>query len=480
MSRFRLNHPTARALAVSLTSAFIAGCAVGPDYRAPEPGVDASFVNAEGSAAEPVADFWRGFNDATLNRLIEQALAANHDVRIAVASLREARAARDGIDAERWPSLSARVDAERGIQPQTQAPGTRDERTKNTFNVALDASWEVNFFGRYRRENEAAAANVSAAEAGVNAARVSVVAEVARNYFELRGLQRQLAVAQSALVNQEAAYKLVQAREAAGRGTALDTARALALLEGTRAGVPALEARVQTTSYALAVLTANVPASMQALVREPQPLPGLPAVAGIGTPATLLQRRPDVRIAERQLAAATANIGVAKADLYPRITITGLLGLNAGSVSALSESQAFQYNLGTQMLWNLIDFGRRRAQIGQAEARTEAASLRFEKTVLTALQETEAALVSLNRTQRQTENLFNAAQASEQAAKLARARFDAGVSNFLDVLDAERQVLSDQDRLAQGQTAAATALVSVYKALGGGWPLAERVTEAAR
>jgi multidrug efflux system outer membrane protein len=132
------------------------------------------------------------------------------------------------------------------------------------------------------------------------------------------------------------------------------------------------------------------------------------------------------------------------------------------------------------MLWNLIDFGRRRAQIGQAEARTEAASLRFEKTVLTALQETEAALVSLNRTQRQTENLFNAAQASEQAAKLARARFDAGVSNFLDVLDAERQVLSDQDRLAQGQTAAATALVSVYKALGGGWPLAERVTEAAR
>lgn len=453
----------------------LAGCAVGPDHRAPQAQAGARFVEADDrtTSAEPPQAFWRGFNDTTLDALVERALTANHDVRIAVANLRGARAVLRGVEAERWPSVGVRAEAERGVQPQTQAPGSRDDRTGNTFNAAFDASWELDLFGRVARAREAAAATVGAAEAGIDAVRVSVIAEVARSYFELRGLQRQLDVATSSIANQQSAFDLVGARADAGRATDLDVARARALLESTRATVPALEARLRATAYALAVLTARTPDAVQELVRQPQPLPGLPAVVGIGTPESLLRRRPDLRIAERQLAAATATIGAATAELYPRVTITGLLGLNAGTVSALAQGAAFQYNLGTQMLWSLVDFGRRRAVIAQADARAEAAALRFEQTVLVALQETETALASLNRSQRRTEHLFDAARASEKAAELARARFEAGVSNFFDVLDAERQVLADQDRLVQGQTAAATALVAVYKALGGGWSRAD-------
>jgi multidrug efflux system outer membrane protein len=456
----------------------LSGCAVGPDYHKPATPVAPSFDNTIAGNAEPEQQFWHAFHDPELDQLVSDALVANHDIRIAVANLREARAVRVEVGSQGLPTVGVQADAGREILPQTETLGattTREQRTTNVFDVGLDASWELDFFGRYRRAAEAADATVTAAEASVQDAQISVIAEVARNYFQLRGEQRQLAVAQDAVTNQEANLNLVEARLSAGRGTELDRARARSQVENTRSIVPTLEAAIARSSYRLAVLTGRSPTELAALVREAKPLPALAPVNGIGTPEALLRRRPDIRIAERQLAASSADIGVSTADLFPHVSITGLLGLNAGTIGALGQAQAFVYNLGASATWTLFDFGQRRARVTQAEARNDAALARYQKAVLIALEETEAALVTFNRTERQADSLFDAARDSEQAAKIARIRFENGATDFLTVLDAERQVLADQNGLAQAQTAAGTSLIAIYKALGAGWPTATTV-----
>jgi outer membrane protein, multidrug efflux system len=265
----------------------------------------------------------------------------------------------------------------------------------------------------------------------------------------------------------------VQARVNAGRGTELDVARATAQAEDTRAAIPALEASIELERFRLAVLTGRAPSELAYLSAEAKPLPGLAPVDAIGTPASLLRRRPDIRVAERQLAGATANIGLAEADWFPTVTFSGLLGLNSTRPADLGTGQAFYYDLGGVIRWNILDFGRIRARIAQSEVKADSALALYEKTVLLALEETEGALVSFSRNQRRAESLFKAEQASEKAAGLARVRFEAGVTDFLAVLDAERQLLADRDNLAQAQTDAGTSLVAIYKALGGGWTAAQ-------
>jgi multidrug efflux system outer membrane protein len=449
------------------------GCALGPDYKEPPTKAPAAFENTVGDGQEPPREFWKRFEDPVLDGLVDDALKANHDIRIAVASLREARAIRREVDANAWPTVDLSTSARRQVIPESQFSAPRDQRTHNAYDASVDASWEANLFGKFSRGSESAAASVSAAEAGVAAAQVSVTGEVAINYFQLRGLQLRLKLAQESLKNQESNLQLVQGRLGAGRGTELDTTRAQAQVESTRAAIPALEASIEVARYRLAVLTGRAPTELAALSAQAQPLPGIAPVEGIGTPASLLRRRPDIRVAERRLAAATANIGVAEADLFPTVTFSGLLGLNATSPAGLGTGQAFYYNLGGLINWNVLDFGRVRARITQSEAKTESALAQYEKTVLSALEETEGALVTFNRNQRRTDSLYKAAQASNRAAELARLRFEAGVTDFLVVLDAERQLLNDRDSLAQAQTDAGTSLVSVYKALGGGWTAAQ-------
>jgi len=458
------------AIAPWLLAALLAGCALGPEYRTPPSKLAADFENASGNQQEPPREFWRRFDDPVLNGLMDDAIKANHDIRIAVANLQAARAVQRGVDAQAWPSVGSNVSATREVIPQSFAPGVSVNRRKlNDYDTSIDANWELNLFGRYTRASQSAAASVSAAQAGVAAAQVSVTAEVARNYFELRGQQLRLQIAQQSLQNQQANLDLVQARLDAGRGTELDTTRAQSQVENTRAVVPALQAAIERSRYRLAVLTGRAPTELSFLASDAQALPGIKPVDGIGTPAALLRRRPDIQIAERQLAAATADIGASKADLFPSVSITGLLGLNALTPGALNSGQAYYYNLGASIAWTLLDFGRIRSRISQNEARADAALALYEKTVLTALEETEGALITFDRDQRRAESLFKAAHASEQAAKLARARFEAGVTDFLNVLDAERQLLADRDGLAQAQTDAGTSLIAVYKALGGGW-----------
>jgi outer membrane protein, multidrug efflux system len=427
----------------------------------------AEFVNAKASAAEPVERFWRAFNDADLNDLVVAALKTNTDLRIAAARLAEAQALALGTEGLGRPNLNATAGAGRA----RSGNGTGSSVTGNQFNGGLESTWELDLFGRIGYEKRSAAANVLAASALQRAAQVSVAAEVARTYFELRGQQEQLRVASSSLTTQEAALKLVDARLQAGRGTALDTERATALVQNTAAAVPALQGALARSRLRLAVLTGQTPQTAANLLTETKTLPGLPAtsLSQIGSPETLLRRRPDIAAAEQQWRAALAQTGAAQKALFPTLKFNGSLGLNAGRIGDLGQPSAFVFNLGASMLWALVDNGQRQSQINAASARSDAALAAFDKTVLLALEETESALATHSRAQQQTALLFKAKQSAQRAAEIARARFGAGVSDFLAVLDAERELLAAQDRLAQAQTGAATSLVAVYRALAGGW-----------
>ncbi|USX23050.1 efflux transporter outer membrane subunit [Oxalobacteraceae bacterium OTU3REALA1] len=458
--------PASLAIAVSLT---LAACSSAPPAKHFEPVLGAGFTNAPTSAKaeEPVSQFWRGFNDPLLDSLVERALAANTDVRSAAASLREARALNRFADANLLPSIGVSAGAARIRGPNDAGVVS----TNNNYSAGLDVSWEADLFGRLGDARRAAEANVLVGAAGVRAAQVSVAAEVARNYFDLRGLQEQLRVAVSSLETQNEALKLVDARLDVGRGTALDSERARALVKSTAANIPALESALIRTRYRIAVLCGQQPTALDTELEPVKPLPGLQAVelSAIGSPAAMLRRRPDIQLAEAQVSAAAAQVGVARSALFPQIVLGGTLGQNAQHLSELAKGPAYVYNLGAQLTWNLLDFGRIRAQIAAADARNDGAMIAYERAVLTALEETEGALASYTRSQRQATLLYEAAQSSEQAALIARERFAVGSTDFLTVLDAERELLAARDRLAQSQAGAATTLVAVYKALAGGW-----------
>jgi len=469
--RVRLGLPLAAALLAG-------GCAVGPDYREPKPALDASFVNAPAAAANPssadIATFWRGFGDAELTALIDRAIAVNGDVRIAQARLQESRANLQGARAELLPNIGVAADAGRTLTPEYLLPGaSRSQRTTSFYDAGFTASWELDFFGRNRRASESAAAQLDSSQAGVHAAQTVVAAEVARNYLELRGLQLRLAVARDSIVNQRESLRLTSARLDAGRGTQLDVARAQTQLAGTEAILPTLQSAVDRSSYRIATLVAEPLREVAARLATPRLLPTLPvtdlSALPLGTPEQLLRRRPDLVQSERQLAAATAEIGVATADLFPRVNLVGLIGFATNQLSGFGAATSQQYSLAAGLTWPLLDFGRVRSRISASEARALQSLASYEQTVATALEETESALSQFSHSAEQTDKLAIAAASAEQAARLSKLRFDAGAVDFLIVLDAERQSLIARDALVLAQVGQATALVSVYRALGGGW-----------
>jgi len=472
--------PRPAALAALAAAALVAGCAVGPDYRRPATPLDAGFVNAGASGvnaaslATDIASFWRGFGDPALTALVERAIAANGDVRIAQGRLQEARALSREADAVALPSAGVDAGVTRSVQPLTQQPGaSRSERTGTVYDAGFIANWELDLFGRFRRGSEAAAAQVSASEAGLHAAHTSVAAEVARNYLQLRGLQQRLQVTEAAIANQRDVLRLTSLRFDAGRGTQLDVVSSRTLVESTEATLPALQGAIEATVFRLATLTAQPPRVLLEQLAAPAPLPGLPvtdlAALPVGTPEQWLLRRPDLIAAERRLAAATANIGVARADLFPRVSLSGLLGLNTAQFADLGDSDAGVYSLGVGLLWTPLDFGARQARVAATEARAQQSLADYEQAVALALEETEGAFSSFNRNAQQAVRYDRAARSAAEAARLARLRYQAGVSDFLFVLEAERAMLNNQDLLVQAQTGTAAALVSVYRALGGGW-----------
>lgn len=462
-----------KGLGVSIVALAVSGCVVGPRYNPPvmpAPPAFASQAQPGLDPAEPLARFWTRFDDALLNRLMEAALAANHDVRLAAARLQEARALRRETRFDRWPTVEAGAGYTKSKQSTDQSPGSSEsERRSALYDAGFDATWELDLFGRVRRAVEARTAASQAAEFDLRAVQVSVVGELARTYFELRGLQGQLAVLRRNLENQRATLDMTHARLEAGRGTEFDAERARAQVELTAASIPGLEAAAATAAHRVAVLTGQLPAALLAELQPAVELPAWPEVTTIGSPETLLRRRPDVQAAERRLASQTALVGVAVADLFPRVAFSASVGRSADDIGALDGSDASRYRFGPSITWPALNLGRVRARVRASRARTDQALAFYEQTVLQAIEETENALVTSLRARERAEHLALAAQASERAAELARLRFEGGVSDFLQVLDAERTLLEAQDRLAASRTAATTALVAVYKALAGGW-----------
>lgn len=464
----------------------LAGCSVGPGYVRPDMPLPAAYAQAAPTtaasatvtattvtSATPAADlaFWRGFGDPQLSSLVEQALDANHDLRVALAHYDRVNALLRSAGFDRLPTITAGASGSDVRGSADQAPGmARGDRDRSEYSAGANVGWELDLFGRIRRNVEAQRAEAAASAADLAAAQVAIVGEVARTYIELRGLQERLRVANDNAGNQRETLRLVEARLQAGRGTEFDSARARAQLESTSGRIPALEARVAFAMHRLAVLVGRTPEALVAELQAEKPLPMLPAALDPGTPGELLRRRPDIAAAEQRLHAATARIGVATAELFPRFTLAGLIGSQALDTSALFERNSETRLLALGIDWSFLDSGRVRARIAATGADADAALARYERTVLGALEDTENALVRYAKARVEDAHLARAAIDSAQAARLARVRFDAGAADLFEVLDAERTRLQAQDAFAEGRSRSASSAVSLYVALAGGWP----------
>lgn len=472
------------AIAMCLT---LSACMVGPDYRAPDVYEPESFFGANAdlvARAEPEIQWWAELHDPILNRLIVRAIRHNHSLRIARANLRTARALLDeqrfqlypivpvggGISREKFSESSSSGGSATGGTSGGDTGGF--DRTQTFYDVGLDASWELDFFGGVRRSIESLSADYQAFEAQPYAVFISVAAEVARTYVEARGAQYQLNVARRNASNQQSTFELTRTLLEGGRGTAVDIARARAQLATTLATIPPLEVDVARAIHRLSVLVGRPPGALYTVLAKPRDLPALPTVVGIGDPGLLLRRRPDIFAAERRLASATARIGVRVADLFPRVRLIGSFGYLSTSIEDLLDESSQQYSFGPTLSWAAFDLGRVRARIRAAEASADGQLATYERTVLRALEETENAIVGYTREIVRRARLRVAANASQRAAKLSRIRYRGGVDSFINVLDAERRLLEAQTQLAVSETQAARSLVALYKALGGGWQYA--------
>jgi multidrug efflux system outer membrane protein len=451
----------------------LTGCSVGPKYARPNVAVDPSFHNATPTTYgpnEPIAQFWTQFQDPMLDRLVAEGMTSNYDLKIAMARLREARALRRETKFDQFPTVTAEADFTKSKLSTDQGQGFPSNLLQNElYEANFDAFWEIDFFGRVRKTVDAATAAVQATADDVRSAQVSVASEIARNYMELRGLQSQLAVAQRNADNQASTLEVTEARLEAGRGTEFDTERARAQLNSTRAIIPAIRTQIAFAEDRLAVLVGKAPSALVDELNKPGDLPRLPERIDVGSPEELLRRRPDIAAAERRVAQQTALVGVAVADLFPRVVFSGSVGLNAREFSNLGGQGSSEYSFGPSVTWPAFNLGRVRARIRASEARNDQVLAQYQNTVLQAIEETENALVALDESRSRNDELTKAAQSSKNAAELARIRFEGGIADFLQVLDAERTELDAEDRLAQSRTDTATATIAVYNALGVGF-----------
>jgi len=467
-----------RRIELLLSAALAQACAaVGPDHTPPTAELPAAFLAAgEGAAAAvplvvgtpDLTGWWLGLGDDQLSQLVERALAEGLDMRTALARLTEARALRGITAGERFPSLDARLGYEHRRESENTPLGAFAPET-DIHSLGLDAAWELDLWGRVRRSVEAADRDVEVSVEDAHAAAVTVAAETARWYVELRAFQRRLAIAEGNVGLQEQTLALVTSRRDAGLVGELDVAQASANLESTRSRVPTLRAGLRTAENRLAVLVGAAPGALRAELTEARPVPRVPREVAVGVPHDLLRRRADVRRAERALAAETARIGVAEGDLYPRLSLAGSLGLASDGAQRLFDSDSVTGGFGPAVRWNLFAAGRLRARVDAQVARAEGASLAWEATVLRALEESENALTGFVREQERRAALEAAAAQSRRASEVARAQYTAGLTDFQVVIDSERATASLEDELAVSDAAVTSALVALYKALGGGF-----------
>jgi NodT family efflux transporter outer membrane factor (OMF) lipoprotein len=465
-------------IALAFLAILLTGCKVGPNYVPPQVTVPQAYseqiVAVTNPPSQSLSQWWRVFHDPQLDKLVQQAMVANNDVRLAQARVREARAQAGVARSFLFPSVNASGDYSRQRLSQNTPTGllagaAAQPLEQNFFNAALDMNWEIDVFGGNRRGLEASKADLMASEESSRGALITVVADVGLNYLDLRGLQKQLAVAKDNLRLQEQTLALTRDRFRAGLASELDTTRAQAQAANTRSQIPLLEQDIQRSIHRLGILIGKDPAELESQLAPPAPIP--PAVPGIpvGLPSDLLRRRPDIREAERGLAAATARIGVATADLFPRFFLTGAAGLQSLYASDFFDAGSRFWSLGPSVRWPIFTAGRIRQNIKVQNARQEQALIKYEQTVLTSLEEVENALVACGKEQEHYQALTESETSNRRAVDLADERYRSGLVDFLNVLETQRSLLAAQDEVAQSERTMDQNLVRLYKALGGGW-----------
>jgi len=454
------------------------GCTVGPDYEEPELATmpDAWHVAATdglGDGEAPLQTWWSVFDDDTLTSLIERAGASNLTLREAVWRVEEAHSLRDVVAAARVPQAALDGSADRSDASKNGPLGgvVPDEafQPANLFDLGVGASWELDVWGRIRRQVEAADAEVEASVEDYRDVLVTLYAEVATNYVNVRSLQERLRLAHDNVEGQENTLKLTTDRFNSGLVSALDVAQAESNLANTRSLIPSLENSLVLALNRLAVLLAMNPGALDEELSDEVPIPTEPDAVTTALPAELLRQRPDIRVAERRLAAQTARIGVATAELYPKFSLTGFLGLQAVSGGDLFSSDSVNWSVGLPIRWNLFAGGAIRSQIAAEKARTEQLILNYERAVLLALEEVEDAMVSYEKEVSRRGHLTNSVNATQRSLDLVLTQYRAGLTDFQNVLDTERSLLLRQDDLASSEGIVIKNLVDLYRALGGGW-----------
>jgi NodT family efflux transporter outer membrane factor (OMF) lipoprotein len=450
----------------------VAACsAVGPDYHPPAAAVPDAFRETGAvlvNATPDLAQWWHRLDDAVLDGLVEQATRQNLDFREALERVAEARALRGGAEAELWPTVDASAAYRRlGDSKNTPLGGLAVD--SNSYVTGLDASWEIDLWGRVRRGIEAADADLEATRETARAVLVTVAAETAANYVQLRALQERLAIARNNIDLQERTLALVRTRFESGLVGERDVAQAASNLAALRARVPAIETDLRAAENRLAVLLGLPPGALAADLAQPSRIPVPPAEVAVGVPADVVRRRPDVRSAERALAAETARIGVAEGDLYPQLTLFGSVGFSADHAARLFDGDSNVLAIGPTLRWNLFDAGRVRNRIAAQDARARQALVRWQRAVLAALEEAENAMAAFVREQTRAARLGEAATEARRAVEFAQTQYREGLTDFQNVLDSERVVADLEDQVAQSHALITADLIALYKALGGGW-----------
>jgi multidrug efflux system outer membrane protein len=472
----RLRHLAKLSLALlaGLGMVLISGCAVGPDFHRPQMPVPAGWAgpiakpaqHPAASGEKELADWWTLFQDPVLTSLIDRAVATNLDLKLAEARIREARAARSVAAGGLGPSLGAS-----GAYQRSRSSGVNGTSTSSgdQYQAGFDAGWEIDIFGGQRRNLEAADADLQAAVETRRDVLVSLTAEVARNYINLRAFQQQIVITRKNLAAQRHSAQLTRQRFEGGFVSGLDVANAEAQSATTAAQIPLLESSAQQAIYSLSVLLGAPPATLAAELSPTGTIPGAPPEVPAGVPSELLRRRPDIRKAEAQIHSATARIGVATAELFPKFTIAGSAGFQSGNFSSWFDWVNRFWSYGPSMSWRLFETGRIRAGVELQKALQEQEVIAYRQTVLSALQEVENALIASAKEQAHREALATAVAANRKAVALAETLYTEGQTDFLNVLQAQGALYATEDALVQSTSTVSTNLVALYKALGGGW-----------
>jgi multidrug efflux system outer membrane protein len=464
----------------------IGGCTVGPNYQKPDLAVASKWQEAQQTGVETrpaeLTRWWTAFNDPLLDSLVERAVRSNLDLRLAEARIREARAARAVTAAGEWPAVDVSSSYKRirssenafAVSPQggggpSSFPGGNLDQ--NFYQAGFDASWEIDVFGGVRRSVEAADATIEANVENRRDVLVTLLGDVARNYVDVRGFQSRLEVARANLKSQQDTLDLTKVRFQAGLASDLDVAQQEGQLNTTAAQIPTLESSLKQAAYRLDVLLGSQPGALWDELSKAGTIPSLPPEVLVGLPSELLRRRPDIRTAERQLAAATAQIGAATADLFPKFSLTGTAGLQSISASDWFTGRSRFWSVGPTISWPIFDAGRIRANIEIRNAQQEQALTQYEKTILTALGDVETSLVNYSREQARYRSLSDAVAANRRAVEMSNELYIRGLVDFLNVLENQRSLYASENDLAQSQATMASNLVSLYKALGGGWDI---------